>query len=117
MKKIMLLALFLTAPLFAGNQPTYSIKDPAIQRNFEDSSYQAAQHRHTGKDGSAKPRDIIPEESNSYSLGASDAHWFYIYVDTVSITNQFVMKKPNGTCAACGPDNTNAWSCASVTCP
>lgn len=30
---------------------------------------------------------------------------------------KLIMTSPDGTCSECGPDNSDAWSCASVTCP
>ena len=32
-------------------------------------------------------------------------------------TSQLIMKKPDGTCAACGPNNSDIWVCASTSCP
>ncbi len=31
--------------------------------------------------------------------------------------SRIIMKSPDGTCSACGPDNADAWACVSVTCP
>jgi len=38
-----------------------------------------------------------------------------VYINHTS--SQLVMKKPDGTCAACGPNNADIWVCSSVACP
>jgi hypothetical protein len=38
-----------------------------------------------------------------------------IYINQTSA--QLIMKKPDGTCASCGPDNSDIWVCTGVTCP
>jgi hypothetical protein len=30
---------------------------------------------------------------------------------------KMIFKSPDGSCSACGPDNSDAWTCAAVTCP
>ncbi len=30
---------------------------------------------------------------------------------------KLIMKSPDGTCSACGPDDADVWSCASIVCP
>ena len=38
-----------------------------------------------------------------------------IYINQVS--SQLIMKKPDGTCASCGPNNSDIWVCTGVACP
>jgi hypothetical protein len=38
-----------------------------------------------------------------------------IYQDSAG--TKMIFKSPDGTCSACGPDNSDVWTCASVTCP
>ena len=34
-----------------------------------------------------------------------------------SVSSKLIMKSPDGTCTACGPDNADAWVCAAIACP
>lgn len=36
---------------------------------------------------------------------------------TATAVNGIIVKKPDGTCAACGADNANTWSCSTIPCP
>lgn len=38
-----------------------------------------------------------------------------IYINKIS--GKLIMKSPDGTCSSCGPNNSDVWACASVTCP
>jgi hypothetical protein len=38
-----------------------------------------------------------------------------IYQDSAG--TKMIFKSPDGTCSACGPNNSDVWTCASVTCP
>ena len=38
-----------------------------------------------------------------------------IYQDSTG--TKIIFKKPGGACSACGPDDSNVWTCASLTCP
>jgi hypothetical protein len=48
--------------------------------------------------------EIVPSNStNGFYLNIANA--------------KLVMKSPNGSCWACGANNTNVWNCTSMTCP
>ncbi len=38
-----------------------------------------------------------------------------VYVNQTS--GELIMKSPDGTCSSCGPNNSDVWSCVSVSCP
>jgi hypothetical protein len=38
-----------------------------------------------------------------------------IYIDKTA--GKLIMKSPDGSCSACGPDNSDNWACLSVACP
>jgi hypothetical protein len=38
-----------------------------------------------------------------------------VYINQTS--SQLIMKKPDGTCASCGPNNSDIWVCTGITCP
>lgn len=57
--------------------------------------------------GTTNPKtklEIIPADTSS---------GFYLDLAEAKL----IMKSPDGTCSACGPNNSDAWSCASVSCP
>jgi len=38
-----------------------------------------------------------------------------IYISNTG--SNMIMKSPDGSCSSCGPDNSDVWSCTSITCP
>ena len=56
--------------------------------------------------------------TTGHSYFSNSRHYEFddeIFINLASA--KLVMTSPDGTCSACGPDNSDVWSCSSITCP
>ena len=103
----MRMLFFILLAYAAATELPYRVKDPPIMENLE------FLYRTTAKVDQSNVlygRQVVRVDSG-YAVETTSG----IYINTAG--GRLLMKSPDGTCSECGPNNSDAWSCAGVTCP
>lgn len=58
-------------------------------------------------------------DSLAYNIGifASGTDFAGYFVGDSYFSGKLIMRSPDWTCSACGPDNSDVWHCSSIACP